>query len=206
MPRRDGGAEIPRTIHRIWLGDAEMPEEHRHWGEGWAVHHPGWEVKTWGNEEYERLVPAAARGRARQWSEASDLLRYEILAREGGVYVDTDVECRRPLEELLEGITAFAAWEAPQRVGTSVLGAVPRHPAFAEAAREARETVGLGPDSAFSTGPGFLTVVLADYPDVTLFDSSLFYPYGWDEPRPPDDAFDGAYAVHHWAGATTRSA
>lgn len=206
LPRRDRGGEIPRTIHRIWLGDEEMPEELRRYGEGWAEQHPEWELRTWGDEDYERLVPAAARVRARQAAEASDLLRYEILSRHGGVYVDTDVECRRPLDPLLEGISAFAAWEAPHRVGTAILGCAPRHPAFEDAAREARETAGLGPDSAFSTGPGFLTVVLAEHPDVTIFDSSLFYPYGWDEPRPPDDAFDGAYAVHHWAGATARSA
>ncbi len=205
LPRRGRGGEVPHTIHRIWLGEEEMPDELRRYGEGWAEQHPDWEIRTWGGEDYRRLVPAAARERARQVAEASDLLRYEILSRHGGVYLDTDVECRRPLDPLLEGVSAFAAWEAPHRVGTAVLGSAPGHPAFVDAAREARETAGLGPDSAFSTGPGFLTVVLAEHPDVTIFDSSLFYPYGWDEPRPPDDAIDGAYAVHHWAGATDRS-
>ncbi len=192
---------IPRTIHRIWLGDAPLSEDHEVFGETWRRHHPRWEMRMWGDRDLCRLVPREALRRARSPSEASDLLRYEVLRRHGGVYVDTDVECLRPLDPLLDGIRAFAAWEAPHRVGTAVLGSVPGHPAFAEAARESTVTAGLGPHSADSTGPGFLTTVLADHPDVTVFESERFYPYRWDERPRPASAFPDAYAVHHWAGS-----
>ena len=48
-----------------------------------------------------------------------------LLAQHGGVYVDTDVECRKPLDELLTGVEAFAALELPGRLGTAVIGSVP---------------------------------------------------------------------------------
>ena len=47
-------------------------------------------------------VPAA--DPARNLAERADVLRYEILRRHGGVYVDVDVECLRPLDDLLTGV------------------------------------------------------------------------------------------------------
>ena len=39
--------------------------------------------------------------------------RYMVVLRMGGVYMDGDVECRRPLDELiLPGDTLVAGWEA----------------------------------------------------------------------------------------------
>jgi mannosyltransferase OCH1-like enzyme len=44
----------------------------------------------------------AAFDRASNFGEKSDIWRYEILFRLGGVYVDTDFECVRPFDSLLE--------------------------------------------------------------------------------------------------------
>ena len=45
------------------------------------------------------------------------------MHREGGVYVDFDVECRKPLDDLLPGSNGFAAAEDDDAVGIAVLGA-----------------------------------------------------------------------------------
>jgi inositol phosphorylceramide mannosyltransferase catalytic subunit len=189
---------IPRVIHRIWLGDAPLPPEAEEFGDSWARHHPGWESRWWGDDDLRRLVPAEAIERARSHSEQSNLLRYEILRRHGGIYLDTDVECLRPIDQLLDGATAFAAWEGPESVGTAVLGAVPGHPLFEDAARAALPNSGRGVNSPEATGPRFFTLVVADHRNVRLFDSSLFYPYRWDEPHRRSERFPDAYAVHHW--------
>jgi inositol phosphorylceramide mannosyltransferase catalytic subunit len=41
----------------------------------------------------------------------SDIARYEILLQVGGVYIDTDFECLRNVEPLIDGIECFAAQE-----------------------------------------------------------------------------------------------
>lgn len=110
--RRWRRVRVPRTIHRVWLGDEPMPAEHERFGETFAQHHPGWTMRLWTDDDLAALdITAAERERARTPSELSNLVRYEVLHRFGGVYVDTDFECLRPLTPLLRGIDAFAALE-----------------------------------------------------------------------------------------------
>ena len=190
---------LPRVLHRVWVGGAELPAAHVEFGRGFERLHPGWEVRLWTDADLGALgFTDAEVGRVRTASELSNLMRYEVLRRFGGVYFDTDVESRRPLEGLLAGVEAFAALELPGRVGTAVLGAVPGHPAFERAARLSRQTIGLGPHSADANGPYFFSLVLEQEPGVTIFGADKFYPYLWDEPERAGDEFPDAYAVHHW--------
>lgn len=200
-PAAAGTSPIPRVIHRIWLGDAPLPEGYRAYGETWAAHHPGWELKLW--TEADAPVPAGA-GRARNFAERADLVRYEILRQHGGIYVDTDVECLRPIDDLLDGVVAFAGYEVPGRCCNAVMGAVPGHPAITELTELAAVAVGHGtfPEATATT---FATYVLEAHPDVTLFSPDRFYPTLWDGTAsvPGVDRSEGlsesTYANHDWA-------
>ncbi len=176
-----------------------MPDEYERYGESWRRHHANWEMRLWTDADAEELGCAEVVARARTYVERSDVLRYEVLRRQGGVYVDTDFECLRPIDPLLEGVRAFAAYARADRpkVATGVMGCVPGHPAFECAAERVRERVGsvtLG-----ETGPWLMTEVVRDFPEVTLFGSELFYPYHWTELHRRDSEFPEAYAVHHWS-------
>ncbi len=197
--RRWRRVRIPNTIHRVWLGEEPMPEEHERFGRTFAQHHPDWEMRLWTDEDLPALgITEADQGHARTPSELSNLVRYELLQRFGGVYVDTDVESRRSLAPLLRGIDSFAALERPGRVGTAVLGSTPGHPAFARAAQLARRTLGIGAHSPEANGPYFLSLILEQEPSVAIFAAQLFYPYLWDELERRHETFPDAYAVHHW--------
>ena len=186
---------IPRILHRIWLGGGEMPETHARCGESWKEHHPDWTFRLW--TDADAPMPDGVE-RARNVGERTDLVRYEILRRHGGIYADTDVECLRPLDELLDGVVAFAGYEVPGRLCNALIGAVPGHRAFTDAVVSVQRTVGTGL-YPFATATTFLTRVLEPVPDVTLFAAERFYPYLWDEPDPGPAGYGDAYAVHHWA-------
>ena len=197
--KRWRAVRIPPTIHRVWLGGRSIPEEHEHFGETFARHHPDWEMRLWTDKDLPELgIGAEEREHARTHSELSNLVRYEVLHRHGGVYVDTDVECKRRLTPLLRGIDAFAALEVPGGIGTAVLGSVAGHPTFARAARLARDTLGTGVHSPDANGPRFLGLIVEQESNVAIFGARLFYPYLWDEPERRGEAFPDAYAVHHW--------
>lgn len=188
---------IPRVIHRVWLGSDEMPEEFRHYGETWERHHPEWEMRLWTDSNLPELRFPEAFDRCRNHGERSDVLRSELLARFGGLYVDTDVECKRPIEPLIGDASAFCAWVRPGRIGSAVLGATPGHPAIETLLTEMQSRVGKG--NQIEATVGLLTEVLSAAPDVTVFDSDTFYPYHpRHNPADPDGDFEGAYAVHHW--------
>lgn len=175
-----------------------MPEEYERYAETWRRHHPGWEMHLWTDANLPDLENQDAFGRGRNHSERSNVLRYELLRVHGGVYVDTDMECLRSLDPLLEGVTLFAAESRPGRLGSAIIGAVPDHPALEEAVERVSRRTGSGVQ-VNESGPGFLTEVMAAHPDATVFPPELFYPYSWKELYRRDEDFPEAYAVHHWS-------
>lgn len=177
-----------------------MPAEYVRFGESWSEHHPGWEMRLWTDAELPPLTDPEALERCRNFGEASDVLRYEILSRYGGIYVDTDVECLRSLEPLVGEASAFAAYARPGLIGSAVVGAVPAHPAIARTLEVVCAGAGSGPQVE-ATGPVALTGVLEDAADVDLFGRETFYPLDyWEIPfaDPDADVLADAYAIHHW--------
>ncbi len=187
---------IPKVIHRVWLGTDPMPDEFEHYGETWRRHHPDWEMQLWTDSHMPELRFPDALDRCRNHGERSDILRSEVLLRYGGLYVDTDVECQKPLEPLIDDIDAFAAWVRPGRIGSAVLGAVPGHPAIEKLLTEMQARVGKG--SQIEATVGLLTDVLSAAPDVEVFDSETFYPYHPYHNPANGREFPDAYAIHHW--------
>jgi hypothetical protein len=129
--------------------------------------------------------------RSRTSWERADILRLEVVLRFGGVHVDADFECLRPIESLIEGIEFFIGYRKPGRVNGALFGAVAGHPILAEALDAVRPRDDRAYDKD-ATGPKFLDAQLADRQGVTYFEPAIFYP------RTPDE-LDQAYAVHHKA-------
>ena len=193
---RGARTPIPKILHQVWLGDAPVPDAHERWTTSWRGAHPDWELHRWTDADAP-VVPEAQR--ARNLVERADIVRYEVLRRHGGVYVDTDMECVQPIDELLNGVVAFAGYEVPGRVCNAVLGGVRGHPAFEQLVAIAQRTVGRGSFPA-STGPHMVTRVLEPLSDVTLFDPERFYPHLWDAADEPSPTYGPqTYAIHHWA-------
>jgi mannosyltransferase OCH1-like enzyme len=128
---------IPKKLHLIWVGDAyKRPARCI---ESWRQNHPDWDFKLWTDTDLlETSWINAAHLRAfvdaKCWSAAADLMRYEILYREGGVYVDADSFSIRPLDDWLLQSEMFACWEntlatgRARLVSNAFLGSEPNNP------------------------------------------------------------------------------
>jgi inositol phosphorylceramide mannosyltransferase catalytic subunit len=182
---------IPRIFHQIWLGADPLPEDYARFQESWLRHHPGWELRFWTEEN----LPEGARRpelyeRLRAPAERSDVLRFELLWRHGGVYVDSDFECLRSIEPLIEDADFFVGYRKPGRVNNAIVGAVAAHPIVDRALDRIRPRATYGSVDKAGTGPLFLAAVLEEYPEVTIFEPKIFYPR-------TAAARAKAYAVHH---------
>jgi mannosyltransferase OCH1-like enzyme len=183
---------VPRVVHRVWLGPEPLPGSFAAYGESWASLNPGWEVRLWTEETIpEDLRRPEVRERLRVPAERSDILRLEILWRHGGVYVDTDFECIRPLEPLVGGLDFFCAYLKPGQANNAFIGATSGHPILDRALDELRPNEWHGYDKA-AAGPEFLSTLLEDYPGVAVFAPELVYP------NTPEQR-ETAYAIHHQA-------
>jgi mannosyltransferase OCH1-like enzyme len=182
---------IPRIFHQIWVGPDPLPEEFAAYRQTWLDHHPGWELRLW-TEETLPADPRRPEGMEllRHPSERSDILRFDLLSRFGGVYLDCDFECLRPIDGLLEGVQAFAGYRKPGYVNNALIGAAPGHPFDERALVEIRPRTTWGTVDKDGTGPLFVDRVVAEFPDVKLFDPPVFYPRTAAQR-------EAAYAVHH---------
>jgi mannosyltransferase OCH1-like enzyme len=78
--------KIPQIIHQIWLG-SPIPELYAGWEQTWQKLNPGWDYRLWNEREIDAfgLVNRRAYDESTSYGVKSDLARYEILERLGGI-------------------------------------------------------------------------------------------------------------------------
>ena len=184
---------IPRLFHQIWVGPDEFPEEYAALQATWRAHNPDWELRFWRDDNLpEGLRRPEAYDTSRTPWERADILRLEVVLLYGGVHIDADFECLRPIEPLLDdSIEFFIGYRKAGHVNGALFGGVAGHPLL----EEGLATIQPRADGTYdkdATGPKFLEHLLTGREGVHYFDPPVFYPRTADE-------LDEAYATHHRA-------
>jgi len=183
---------IPRIFHQIWVGSQPLPRDFVAYQRTWLTHNPGWQLELWTDANLPAdLVRREVYDTLRVPAERADILRVELSWRMGGVYIDTNFECLRLLEGLLQDVDFFVAYLNQHCINTAIMGAVPWHPLLGRALQEMKPRHYYGYDKA-AAGSVFFDRLVKQYPEVKIFDRQWFYPA-----TPVDRA--GALAVHHGA-------
>lgn len=173
-PNYDRPQMIPKIIHQT-TKNATIPPVWKDAHESCRAMHPaedGWTHYLWTDEKSSAFIAKeypwfAATFEAYPYPiQRADAIRYFVLSHYGGVYIDMDDGCNRPLDPLL----SYPAWvrkTIPTGISNDAMGSVPRHPFFMRAIDELRAynrnwimpyiTV-MG-----STGPLFLSVLWRRY-------------------------------------------
>lgn len=195
---------IPKIIHNAWFGRGEKSDLFKRCMDTWRKVHPDWQfvetnednLGTFGPCKYIRSV--LERG---EFVKATELARLAALWRQGGVYLDADVELVKPLDPLLEH-TFFIGREDAEWLNGAVIGAEPG----SEAVKWLISNFPVDSDGrapANHYGPIYLTRTLAMLPpedlDVTILSPEHFYPYLWNQKPEEMKVTDNTYAIHHWA-------
>ena len=110
---QDTSLKIPKIIHQIWLGPKPLPVQHQNYRESWLKHNPTWDYKLWREEDLLNFafINKKAFNLATNYGEKSDILRYEILYKFGGLYADDDFECLSSFDQLHNTYTFYAGLE-----------------------------------------------------------------------------------------------
>ena len=115
---------IPKIIHYCWFGRGEMPELAQKCIASWHQYMPDWEYKLWNEDNFDvKCTPYTYEAYSvGKYAFVSDYVRLWALEREGGIYLDTDVEVFKPLDDLLD-YHAFVGFEGSKHlpVGTCVM-------------------------------------------------------------------------------------
>ena len=120
---------IPKILHYCWYGSADKPESVRRAMSTWGRAGEGYAVRDWNERNCDLACNGYVRFAAEQgkWALVSDYFRLVALEREGGIYLDTDVECYRSFDDLLP-LQGFMGYMYDSLIGTAVLGFEPHHP------------------------------------------------------------------------------
>ena len=144
-------SSIPKTIHYVWVGPNSFPKESIKNVESFIEKHPGWTFKFWTDrprplphskmelrlvQNFQFLSLGKFFIESDNYAEQADLLRYEILYQEGGLYVDHDVECHKSFAPIHEKLDLYCGIEPPHApvlsssisVCNNIIGSVPKHP------------------------------------------------------------------------------
>lgn len=93
-----------KKIHYIWLGNNPKSKLIKKCIKSWKKYFPNWEIIEWNESNLDinanKYVKAAYE--EKKYAFASDFFRFDVLKKEGGIYLDVDVEVIRPFEDLLK--------------------------------------------------------------------------------------------------------
>ena len=105
---------IPKVIHYCWFGNGPKNELFYKCLASWKKYCPDYEIIEWNESNYDitKNQYMYEAYQAKRWGFVSDYARLDIIYNHGGIYLDTDVEIVKPIDELLS-LKGFAGFEAP---------------------------------------------------------------------------------------------
>lgn len=198
---------IPKVIHYCWFGEGEYSPLMLTCLNSWEKNLPGWSIKKWDEKNSPIHHPFLKKAlKDKEYAFASDYMRVYVLYNYGGVYLDTDIEILKNIENLLNN-DFFIAYENSDEslIGTAVIGSKSKH-IIVKKTLEWYER-----NNFYIANPKIITPIIKDYMEshkndsIKLLKNSTFYPYNpFDRNQKIKQLTfshikEDTYGIHHWA-------
>ena len=204
---------IPKVIHYMWLGGKALPDNLQKCVDSWKRYCPDYEIRCWNESNYdiEKNIYMKQAYENGAYGFVPDYARLDILYTYGGIYMDTDVELKRNLDDLLyqDAFCGVEKWQVLNFGGCS--GSVAHHKAI-KTFLETREKI------AFVNDDGTLnrhTCACIDTKvahkngykvngknqeilGMMVYTSDYFHPYDYMSGK--CEMTDDTFSVHHFNG------
>lgn len=204
---------IPKIIHYFWYSGDPYPEKVQRCIDSWKKFCPDYELRKWDLTNYktDNLFCNEALS-VKNWAHASDYGRCDVLSRFGGIYLDTDVELVKPLDDLLYD-DGFFVFESADGVDPgSGMGACKGNALFEEICKQYEGLHFINEDGTYNK-----VNIIDQYTDVLkrhglvsdgsyqIVDGIAVYPPLVMSPYSYNTGFTAAYektyGIHHWVSA-----
>ena len=112
---------IPKVIHYCWFGKGKMPKLANKCIKSWKKYCPDYKIICHNEDNFDmtqnRYLNEAYK--AGKWAFVSDYARLKIIYDNGGIYLDTDVELIKPIDDLLK-LDGFMGFDEKGIVATGL--------------------------------------------------------------------------------------
>jgi hypothetical protein len=204
--------KIPKTIHYCWFGGSPIPDQFLEYMKSWKKYCPDYEIVRWdeSNYDYKKNEYMYEAYKQKKWGFVPDYARLDIINTYGGVYLDTDVELVRSIDDLLCD-EAFCGFESGGFLANGLgFGAEAGFPHI-EGQMEAYGKLSfVNPDGSLNMTPGpryqseyfrskgvRLDNSLQKLDGITLYPSDVLAPLGFYNETP--HLTGNTYSIHHYA-------
>lgn len=94
---------IPKRIFYCWFGGSPLPRYAKKYIKSWIKYCPDYEIICINEKNFDVSSNKYAHEayEAEKWAFVTDYVRLAVIFRHGGIYLDTDVELLKPLDDLL---------------------------------------------------------------------------------------------------------
>ena len=178
---------IPKIIHQLWIGTKTAPINLMN---TWKDKNPDFEYIYWNEDEIKKrgliLKCQEKIDDIEEINGKADIIRWEILLKYGGIFLDADSICIEPIDDELLNKKCFAGWEQeearPGLIATGTMGFPPKHPLVKKAIKWILNNEVSQQKSQMmawqSVGPGLLTKMYntGAFKDLYIFPSYTFLP------------------------------
>ena len=203
--------KIPKIIHQIWLG-SPVPECYKSFMNSWIEFHlDGWQYMLWTDKEITELSLYNKKyyDETDNYGIKADLARTEILYQYGGVYIETDFECLRPLDILHYTYDFYIGIQPLDsqflQLGIGIIGSRAEHPILKHCIESVKDDWHKK-GAPQKTGPIHFTMsfyLMSDlYGNVDIaLPASYFYPLGCYQKTADKNLWitNGSFGIHWWA-------
>ena len=207
---------IPKIIHQLWIGNKPAPTKFM---DTWRdAHEPlGLNICFGTKKIFRKILTLLCFKKLNSIEEINgkaDVIRWLILQKFGGIFIDADSICIHPFDEhLLNGIDAFAGWEQERvREGlaaTGTMGFPPFHPIVNSAIEWIkRNEISMARSRQrawYTVGPGLLTRIcqLYGWGNIKIFPSHYFLPFHYTGIK--YEGHDKVYAYQEWGSTKSKT-
>lgn len=141
---------IPKVIHYCWFGRGQMPAMAERCIGSWKQFLPDYELRLWNEDSFDiQSVPYVKEAyEARKFAFVTDYVRLYAIYTHGGIYMDTDVEVLKPLDDLLH-LPAFSGFESDREIPTGIMAGEEHNPWAQEQLRYYEDRHFRRPDGSF---------------------------------------------------------
>ena len=189
---------IPKKIHHVWVGDCKPTPRMEACMESWKKHLPDYEIFRWNEGNSPMGHPYTARmHQKKKWAFVSDYIRFWALKEHGGLYLDTDMEVLKPLDDLLQNQVFFGRASSDGHIGCGIIGARPFDPFIGKILEEYDRIATKG---IVETSPQLVARVYENYAhkkEIRIYEPKYLYPCNAGE-KGTKEKLKEAYANHHW--------
>lgn len=204
---------IPKIIHYCWFGKNPLPPLAVKCIESWKKYCPDYEIKEWNESNFDVNCNQYTKEayEAKKWAFVSDVARLFALVNHGGIYMDTDCELLKPIDEFLS-LDAVSGFETETQISTAFMGCRKEHLLFAELLQDYNRKNFKLADGGYDTTTNVTAVTnallkkgimlnnkLQTVSDFTLYPKEYFCPKNG---KTGDiNISENTYAIHHFDGS-----